>query len=227
MDPTSLDVWRQQLDGFLWPDGDPRLRRKRERILLAATELFVRQGYRKTTIEEVARAAGVAKGTVYLYYSNKAELVYHAIALEERHHLERLAPALDASLPARERLRNVLKLSLQIPLEMPLTRTLTLGEHEISLAIAEQDARVLEDVNSRQRVVITSLLRAALGAHASDDALTLRAQALIDFCHALIASPRPNPSGLPPELHADVLADTLLDGVLAPTTESRCVGVKP
>jgi AcrR family transcriptional regulator len=47
---------------------------KREAILGAALELFGRYGYRRTSIDDIARAAGVAKGTVYLYVENKEVL---------------------------------------------------------------------------------------------------------------------------------------------------------
>jgi TetR/AcrR family transcriptional regulator, regulator of autoinduction and epiphytic fitness len=41
-------------------------------IVLAALELFTRYGYRKTSIDDIARAAHVAKRTVYLHFENKA-----------------------------------------------------------------------------------------------------------------------------------------------------------
>jgi AcrR family transcriptional regulator len=41
-------------------------------IVLAALELFTRYGYRKTSIDDIARAAQVAKRTVYLHFENKA-----------------------------------------------------------------------------------------------------------------------------------------------------------
>jgi len=47
---------------------------KREAILGAALELFGRYGYRRTSIDDIARQAGVAKGTVYLYVENKEAL---------------------------------------------------------------------------------------------------------------------------------------------------------
>ena len=62
-------------------------RRKLERpdeILRAALTEFVTHGYGATRIEQVARLAGVAKGTVYLYYPSKEDLfkavVRHSIA---------------------------------------------------------------------------------------------------------------------------------------------------
>src|SRR5258708_3764529 len=52
---------------------------KRDRILDAAQRLFVRYGVKRTSIDEVAREAGIAKGTVYLSFGSKAEL-FAAIA---------------------------------------------------------------------------------------------------------------------------------------------------
>ncbi len=49
-------------------------RKKREAILLAARDIFGRQGYEETTIAEIASAAGIAVGTVYLYFHNKREI---------------------------------------------------------------------------------------------------------------------------------------------------------
>ena len=43
-------------------------------IVEAATRIFIRQGYRATSIDEIAAAAGVAPGTVYLYARNKEAL---------------------------------------------------------------------------------------------------------------------------------------------------------
>jgi AcrR family transcriptional regulator len=51
------------------------VRDKRQAILLAARELFASQGYEETTIAEIARAAGVAVGTVYLYFQNKHDIL--------------------------------------------------------------------------------------------------------------------------------------------------------
>lgn len=52
---------------------------REERILDAAAALLVRWGYRKTTIDDVAREAGVGKGTIYLHWRDKNELFRAAI----------------------------------------------------------------------------------------------------------------------------------------------------
>ena len=55
----------------------PRKRRKEARpgeLLSAALELFVARGFAATRLEDVAARAGVAKGTLYLYFENKEAL---------------------------------------------------------------------------------------------------------------------------------------------------------
>jgi AcrR family transcriptional regulator len=48
-----------------------RDRDKREALLLAARDVLVEQGYHQAKIDEIARRAGVAKGTYYLYFPDK------------------------------------------------------------------------------------------------------------------------------------------------------------
>ena len=52
---------------------------REDRILEAAADLLVRYGYRKTTLDDVAREAGVGKGTIYLHWKDKNELFLAAI----------------------------------------------------------------------------------------------------------------------------------------------------
>ncbi|QAA76162.1 MAG: Transcriptional regulator, AcrR family [Candidatus Bipolaricaulis sibiricus] len=54
----------------------------RARLLRAGRELFARYGLKKTTVEELAQAAGVAKGTFYLFFPSK-EALYGQVLLDE------------------------------------------------------------------------------------------------------------------------------------------------
>ncbi len=55
------------------PDELLRARRRHE-LLHAAIEVFARQGYQRTEVQQIADAAGVAKGTVYRYFPSKEAL---------------------------------------------------------------------------------------------------------------------------------------------------------
>ncbi|RJG22547.1 TetR/AcrR family transcriptional regulator, partial [Massilia cavernae] len=56
----------------------PRWERRKEarpqELLAAALDLFVERGFASTRLEDVAKRAGVSKGTLYLYFTNKEEL---------------------------------------------------------------------------------------------------------------------------------------------------------
>ncbi len=80
----------------LFPRGTGRVdpADKSARILKAALDLFVRYGIKRTSIDDIARAAGIAKGTLYLYYPSK-DALFAAVA--ERICAERLAMAREAS----------------------------------------------------------------------------------------------------------------------------------
>ncbi len=59
-------------------DSKPRWERRKDarpqELLAAAMDLFVERGFASTRLEDVARRAGVSKGTLYLYFANKEEL---------------------------------------------------------------------------------------------------------------------------------------------------------
>ncbi len=87
---------------------------KRERILRAATRVFARKGFYATRVSEVARAAGVADGTIYLYFKSKEDLL--TSLFEDR--VERLLATVKDTLARidapEERLRTLIELQLGV-----------------------------------------------------------------------------------------------------------------
>lgn len=65
---------------------------KREAILLAATRVFLDQGYGAASMDAIARAAGVSKQTIYAYFVGKAAL-FEATVLERSDRLLEPFPA--------------------------------------------------------------------------------------------------------------------------------------
>ena len=52
---------------------------KNEQIIAAARRLFNRYGFKKVSMDEIAREAGVTKKTIYMYFSSKEELLKYFI----------------------------------------------------------------------------------------------------------------------------------------------------
>src|SRR5262245_5573714 len=53
---------------------------RREKILDAATGVFVRYGFKKTSMDDVARAAGLSRQGLYLHFPNKVDLFRGVVA---------------------------------------------------------------------------------------------------------------------------------------------------
>jgi len=89
-----------------------RSRDKRDRILRAAVKVFAKNGFYATRVSEVAKAAGVADGTIYLYFDSKDDLLVSLF--EDR--VSKLLAFMSETLPklssAPERLRAVIDMQL-------------------------------------------------------------------------------------------------------------------
>lgn len=86
---------------------------RRAAILQAARTVFAQRGFANTMIDDVAEAAGVAKGTVYLYFSSKEQIFMEAL-LERARELEAIATSAFAAAEGwREKLRVYMEVRLR------------------------------------------------------------------------------------------------------------------
>ncbi|HEX3640452.1 MAG TPA: helix-turn-helix domain-containing protein [Ktedonobacteraceae bacterium] len=100
------------------------------RILDAAAALILRWGYHKTTIDDICRQAGVAKGTIYLHWKTREELF---LALMKREKLEMAEDIKQriAGDPAGSTLRGILKHSALALMKRPLMKAVLLRDMEV------------------------------------------------------------------------------------------------
>jgi TetR/AcrR family transcriptional repressor of nem operon len=82
---------------------------KRERLVEAAQRMLYEQGVERTTLAEVAKAAGVAPGNVYYYFKTKDDLVAAAIAAHAEEVRATLA-AFEAHRTPKARLRALVRM---------------------------------------------------------------------------------------------------------------------
>src|SRR6185369_9943588 len=62
------------------PKRSPALRdERRAQLVTAARDVFGQKGYHAATVDDITRAAGVAKGTFYLYFDEKREVYYELV----------------------------------------------------------------------------------------------------------------------------------------------------
>jgi len=210
---SYLEEIEKILHDFLYPEHDSTQLRKREQILQSATGLFVTHGYRKTSMEEVASAAGIAKGTVYLYYRNKAELLLHTIAFQNQQYMEEFASVLDPVLSPRDQLRRLIYLSLIMSREAPLLARMTGGDHELELVLRDVDDDTLSKVNKLEIDFIVKLIDTATKGKLAPVVVEQRAIALLDLVYAIISTDRWVQTEISQEDYAHQMSDIITRGI--------------
>ena len=80
----------------------------KDAILDATDRLLARYGYRKMTVEDIAHEAGIGKGTIYLHFTSKEEVVLSHVDRIVDRLKERLRQIGSSEAPAAERVREML-----------------------------------------------------------------------------------------------------------------------
>jgi len=81
---------------------------KYQRILDAAIIVFAEQGFFRSTVAQIAKAAGVADGTIYLYFKNKEDILVRIFDDKTRQVFARFRIAVDEADNAIDKLRNLI-----------------------------------------------------------------------------------------------------------------------
>lgn len=187
--------------------------RKKARILRAATLLFEEQGYRKTSVDEIASKAEVAKGTVYLYFESKAKLLVHAIAVQKKVLMSSIEPLFTGAIPERDRLHYWVKVMLKSAREVPLATRLMRGDNELAAAL-DDIGELAEENTARGEAWIGELIRLA-APDLDDDEVKLRAHVLMTmgYVSGMLLDDRLR-FGRSYEEMTDELADMLVYGTI-------------
>lgn len=86
---------------------------KREAILRAATEVFARKGFFNSKVSDIASAAGIADGTVYLYFKSKDEILHSIFDRAMADFIAEGKRELEALSGPTEKLRKIAELHLE------------------------------------------------------------------------------------------------------------------
>ncbi len=86
---------------------------KRERILRASVDVFAQNGYFNAKVSEIAKAAGVADGTIYLYFDGKEDLLVTIFREHTRSYLQSLERDLSTISRPEDRMRVTIRHHLE------------------------------------------------------------------------------------------------------------------
>jgi AcrR family transcriptional regulator len=136
----------------------------RNHICEAARDLFFRQGYAATTFEQIAKAAGTQRTTLYSHFADKAEIL-RAIAEDYHIGLCRIVETLPGPIPTRPEIEAWIDRLVDYVIEQRTPATLVIG-----LGVALDSPPVVDEVADHFRAALARRIPAFAHAFASGDA---------------------------------------------------------
>lgn len=186
---------------------------KRERILRAAIDVFARNGYFNAKVSEIAKAAGVADGTIYLYFDGKEDLLVTIFREHTRSYLQSLERALAHVRRAEDRIRIAIRHHLE-----------TLGRDRSLAIVAQVELRhslKFMSLLSQQEVAdYLNMLRKIVEEGQSDGSFRrnlhpqLVAKAVFGILDEMVTSWMLSEKEYDPAAQAEQVADLILTGLL-------------
>ncbi len=146
-----------------------------ERVLDAAADLLVRWGYRRVTVEDVARHAGVGKGTVYLHVRTKDALFLTVLLRSQRRLFSDLADRMVAEPAAALPWRTTRLLHDRLQAD-DVARVLYLGDAEVLGRLRHEAAGTLGELARFRNDVVREHFRILRGARLVADDLPIDEQ---------------------------------------------------
>ncbi len=166
-------------------------------------------------MDEIAQRAGVSKGTVYLYFKNKGELLFQAIIAEKQRYLVHLKPMFAEEVAPRDKLKAWLRAAFVVGQEMPLISRMLHGDMELLRAMDDMPPEALASSTAMGMDFLSALIGEAAAPHQlTDQELRDRAQVFGGLAHfgGLLQEEKIR-GGLSVERYAAILAELVVEGI--------------
>ena len=124
---------------------------KKELIINAAVKVFADKGFYNAKVSDVARGAGVADGTIYLYFKNKDDLLISLFETKMAEIIERFYAILKSSLTAIEKIRQFIHLYFRMIAENP-------DLAEVFQVELRQSSKFLKDYHNQKFIDFLNLI---------------------------------------------------------------------
>lgn len=120
----------------------------KEEIIVKALEVFTKYGYKKTTMNDIAKAVGKAKSSIYHYFNSKDE-IFKAIVIRESKVVRSLtAKIMDSVEDAREKLKVYSKVHYEHKKELVCLSESLISEFFEAISIASNEVKQLITENT-------------------------------------------------------------------------------
>ena len=185
---------------------------KQKKILAAAISVFSTKGFHQATMDEIARTAGVAKGTLYYNYASKSTLFSAAITDGIEAIIEQVRDSLSSDLPFHQHLRKLVEKNIALYLQYSDLTRIVFNE----LTSGMDDGVLKEIEQARERYVDFMADQLKVGqaqGYLRPVDLKLAAVGLVGLVENLCAYHLKNPGRAPKKKIVACLHTLLVDGL--------------
>lgn len=119
---------------------------KKKQIIKAATKVFSRKGFHQAKMDEIAKVAKVAKGTLYYNYASKSKLFAATVTAGMEEIMDKISRELESDLPFMEHFRLLISNTIRIYLKNK--QVIRIYVNELSSGI---DAEALAEIKKVRR----------------------------------------------------------------------------
>ncbi|MBN1251640.1 MAG: TetR/AcrR family transcriptional regulator [Bacteroidales bacterium] len=133
-----------------------KIEETRDRILNVATNIFSRFGFHKTTVDEIARMAHKAKGSIYYHFKSKEDLFELVVEKEFQTLKSELLKAIETSKTAKEKLMNYAKVRMVTVSKLSNYYDALKNEH---LSYIDFIVKIRQKYNNEEILLINKILK--------------------------------------------------------------------
>ncbi len=128
---------------------------KYHRIIEAAVKVFARHGYYQSTISQIAKEAGVADGTIYLYFANKDDILVQIFSYRTKQVFERFREEVNRADSAIDKLKNLVGRHLE---EFQRDRDMAIVYQTETHQISRLAEAQIKDMSKMYRDIISEIV---------------------------------------------------------------------
>ena len=190
-----------------------------KKILAAAISVFSRKGFHQATMDEIAVAAGVAKGTLYYNYASKAALFSAAITDGMEMIIGQIRSALSSDLPFHQHLRKLVEQNIALYLKYSdLTRIVF---NELTSGMDAGVLKEIEQVRGHYVAFLADQLKVGRDqGYLRPLDLNLAAVGLVGMVENLCAHHLKNPRSASQKKIVETLYTLLVNGLCEPQSDN-------
>lgn len=166
------------------PTKAPPSPEKYDAILTAALQVFAAKGFHESKISEIARVAGVADGTIYLYFKSKDDILISLFEEQLVSIIRGMQGAVAAHDDPRDKLRAAIDYQMRLAVQKPqVTQLITVELRRSSTFMKDYGKeQFLEYLKVFEEILRRGKERGVFGAHVKTGMLTQIMFGALDYC---------------------------------------------